>query len=451
MIITKLNALNVVLNLYNCLIILLVICFLIPKAKNNKPNTCFLICNIFFMIFALADTVTWLFDGTKNPLFFLILKVSMFIFYLTQPLMFLSFIKFMKVYMTPKKDSIYFWISIDILIFIYAIALFFTPSQGIFYYFNSDFLYCRGKYQFLSVLINGIILFSGFVYLMLNHKQVTTIELFCFFLFFFIPTVSEFIQLMNYGISLIITGLTIPIILIFMNIHTKLENNLATIIDQSVMKEEEIIKIKDNTILGLSNLVENRDKDNGNHVKRIMKYVELLCRQCVKNGVYADTIDEAYIQRLIKSVPMHDIGKIVVPDEILVKKGQLSVNDINQIQKHVTEGAKIVNEVLSYEKDKKLVKMTENVVLFHHEKWDGTGYPKGLKNRSIPLSARIMAIADVFDALVTSRIYKEETLNIEDAFSLIKNNSEKSFDPQLIKQFELIENEIKKVVEEYGV
>ena len=119
MIITKLNALNVVLNLYNCLIILLVICFLIPKAKNNKPNTCFLICNIFFMIFALADTVTWLFDGTKNPLFFLILKVSMFIFYLTQPLMFLSFIKFMKVYMTPKKDSIYFWISIDILIFIF--------------------------------------------------------------------------------------------------------------------------------------------------------------------------------------------------------------------------------------------------------------------------------------------------------------------------------------------
>ena len=236
-----------------------------------------------------------------------------------------------------------------------------------------------------------------------------------------------------------------------MNIHTKLENNLVTIIDQSVMKEEEIIKIKDNTILGLSNLVENRDKDNGNHVKRIMKYVELLCRQCVKNGVYADTIDEAYIQRLIKSVPMHDIGKIVVPDEILVKKGQLSVNDINQIQKHVTEGAKIVNEVLSYEKDKKLVKMTENVVLFHHEKWDGTGYPKGLKNRSIPLSARIMAIADVFDALVTSRIYKEETLNIEDAFSLIKINSEKSFDPQLIKQFELIENEIKKVVEEYGV
>ena len=102
-------------------------------------------------------------------------------------------------------------------------------------------------------------------------------------------------------------------------------------------------------------------------------------------------------------------------------------------------------------KDKKLVKMTENVVLFHHEKWDGTGYPKGLKNRSIPLSARIMAIADVFDALVTSRIYKEETLNIEDAFSLIKINSEKSFDPQLIKQFELIENEIKKVVEEYGV
>ena len=303
----------------------------------------------------------------------------------------------------------------------------------------------------MSVLINGIILFSGFVYLILNHKQVTTIELFCFFLFFFIPTVSEFIQLMNYGISLIITGLTIPIILIFMNIHTKLENNLATIIDQSVMKEEEIIKIKDNTILGLSNLVENRDKDNGNHVKRIMKYVELLCRQCVKNGVYADTIDEVYIQRLIKSVPMHDIGKIVVPDEILVKKGQLSVNDINQIQKHVTEGAKIVNEVLSYEKDKKLVKMTENVVLFHHEKWDGTGYPKGLKNRSIPLSARIMAIADVFDALVTSRIYKEETLNIEDAFSLIKINSEKSFDPQLIKQFELIENEIKKVVEEYGV
>lgn len=451
MIFTKLNALNVVLNLYNTLIIFLIILFLIPKSKNNKANAWFLVSNVFFIIFAFSDTITWLFDGVTNSTLFLILKIAMFVFYLTQPLMFVSFLKFMKYYMVPKKDSIYYWISIYILVLIYLVVLCFTPSQGYIYYFTSDYVYSRGVYHTISVLINGIILFSGFVFLILNHKEINKIELICFFLFFFIPTVSEFIQLMYYGISLIITGLTIPIILVFMNTHTKLENNLATIIDQSVMKEQEIIKIKDNTILSLSNLVENRDKDTGNHVKRIMKYVELLCRQCMESGVYSDTIDEVYVQRLIKSVPMHDIGKIVVPDEILTKKGQLSPSDIAQIQKHVTEGAKIVNEVLSYEKDKKLVKMAENVVLYHHEKWDGSGYPKGLKNRSIPLSARIMAIADVFDALVTSRIYKEETLNLDDAFALIKINSEKSFDPELIKQFSLIENEFKKVVEEYGV
>lgn len=451
MILSPTIGVNIVLNLYNIAILTLIIIFLVSKTKEDKANSWFILCSIFLIIFSVSDTISWITDGQPGAQMLTLGKVSMFIFYMTQPFMFISFLKYMNNYLKINVNDRLFWIFTYILAIVYLVFLLFTPAYGLFYFYDSNNNYIRGPYQFISVVINGIYLFSGFVYLILYRKKASVIEFICFFFFYLVPTISEFVQLKYYGLSLIVTGLTIPLIFIFMNLHNIIENHLAIIIDQSILKEKEIISIKDNTILGLSNLVENRDKDTGNHVKRIMKYVELLSRSCIKNEVYPDTINEEYVQRLIKAVPMHDIGKIVVPDEVLSKKGQLSSNDIAQIQKHVTEGAKIVKDVLSYEKDRKLVKMTENVVLYHHEKWDGSGYPKGLKSNSIPLSARIMAIADVFDALVTSRIYKEATLDLNDAFLLIKMNSEKSFDPELVKQFCLVENEFKKIVEEYGV
>ncbi|MCQ2589140.1 MAG: HD domain-containing protein [Treponema sp.] len=445
--ITHVTAINVILDLYNALILF----FIIVNLKKNRTNKWLVHCAGILIAFAFSDSLTWLLDGTPSKALFVVLKISHFIFYMVQPFIFLSFIHYIFAFLNNDSKNYYLWAGCYIIVGIYMLVLIFTPFMGLYYSFSDSHVYSRGSHHYLSVVINGFIIFSGFIFLLKNKKIITKLEFFCFFLFFLVPTISEFIQLYYYGVSLIVTGLTVPIIIIFMNIHNDLENRLRIANDNVIAKEKELISLQTNTIIRLSNLVENRNQNTGNHVMRIIKYVECLCLKCKENQIYPNTIDDLYIERLVKAVPMHDIGKITIPDSILLESGKLTEEQKNQIKNHVIEGAKIVKNVLAYENDNKLIRMAENVALYHHERWDGSGYPKGLSKHSIPLSARIMSLADVFDALVTMRVYKEDTLNLEDAFAIIESGAEKNYDPILVEQFMLIKPEIKKILEEYGV
>lgn len=445
------NAINIVIDLYNIILIFLITLFLIPKIKVNNSNLWFFLTNLILILFATADIFGWLTDGSSDEKDFLITQISQFVYFLLQPFLFISFLNYTQKYLQVNNKYKGFWITSFILLFVFIILLILTPIFDLYYYFTLENKYQRGPLLFVTVLIDFFYIVSGIVILIKNKKNISKTEYYSFLLFYCFPIVSELFQLLHYGVSLIITGFSLPIILIFLNLHNKLENSLAIVVNKSILKERELISIKNNTILALSNLVENRDKDVGNHILRIIKYVELLCNMCIKNDIYSDTIDEQYTQKLIEAVPMHDIGKIVIPDNILSKKGRLTKDETKIIQQHVTQGAKIVNEVLAYEKDLKLIKMSVNVANYHHEKWDGTGYPKELKGHDIPLSARIMSIADVFDALVTARVYKNKTQSLEDAFYVIEQNKNKNFDPVLVEQFLLLKNDIKKVVDEYGV
>lgn len=211
---------------------------------------------------------------------------------------------------------------------------------------------------------------------------------------------------------------------------------------------EKMMLLQDNIITGMANLIESRDGDTGEHIKRTSFYVNLLACALREQGLYTDILTDNYIELLTKAAPMHDIGKIVVPDSILQKPGRLTPEEFEAIKQHSAEGGRIVREVLGSIEEKDYVEIAANMAAHHHEKWDGSGYTAGLSEEGIPLSARIMAVADVFDALVSKRCYKS-AMPLEEAFAELKRSAGTHFDPQLIAVFLGLRNQITEYLESH--
>lgn len=204
---------------------------------------------------------------------------------------------------------------------------------------------------------------------------------------------------------------------------------------------EHLMGMQDNIILGMANLIENRDGDTGEHIKRTSQYVEMLANRAREAGLYTDILTDEYIMLLVKAAPMHDVGKISVPDRILQKPGRLTEEEFEQMKRHAPEGGRIVKEVFRDVEDEKYIEIASQVAAYHHEKWDGNGYTSGLSGEEIPLSARIMALADVFDALVSKRCYKD-AMSYDKAFQIIEESAGTHFDPQLTEIFLEMREEI---------
>ena len=198
--------------------------------------------------------------------------------------------------------------------------------------------------------------------------------------------------------------------------------------------QQRISDMQSHMISGLANLIENRDIDTGGHISRTSRYVKTLAEDARKDGVYADVIDDRFINLMYTLAPMHDIGKIIIPDRILKKPGRLTAEEFEQMKQHAAVGGSVVREVFSGITDEEYLSFASDIATYHHERWDGTGYPSGLKGEEIPLSARIMAIADVFDALVSERCYKT-AMSAEEAYEIIREGAGTHFDPQLSAVF----------------
>ena len=190
-------------------------------------------------------------------------------------------------------------------------------------------------------------------------------------------------------------------------------------------------KVQGSVIEGLAGVIETRDSDTGDHVIRTKKYVGLICGWLRQDAVYADVLDEKTVEKITNAAALHDIGKIAVSDTILLKPGKLTEEEFEKMKLHTEKGGEMVATILKQMDYEEFVEHAHDIALFHHEKWDGSGYPRGLKGEEIPLSARIMAIADVFDALVARRVYKEP-MSPEKAFDLIVSESGTHFDPAII-------------------
>ena len=243
-----------------------------------------------------------------------------------------------------------------------------------------------------------------------------------------------------------ITGFTILFFLIaafiiVTNLTARLEKNKNSLqvevenkAKELTVQNNKLIYIQEQTIIGMANLIESRDGETGEHVKRTSMYVDLLVRAAKDYGYHREILSDHYIELLKKAAPMHDVGKIAISDKILKKPAKLSSEEFESIKSHTTAGSRIISKVLSNIESTDYLQIATDVAMSHHEHWDGNGYPQGLKGEQIPLSARIMAIADVFDAMVSPRCYKA-AIPAEEAFDFIEKSSGTHFDPILVDLF----------------
>lgn len=219
---------------------------------------------------------------------------------------------------------------------------------------------------------------------------------------------------------------------IFHNHYLMYTNN--RLVEEIKGQNERVAKMQEDTILSMANLIESRDGGTGAHVKRTAEYSVLISQAAMERGLFSEEINEDFIKLIYKAAPMHDIGKIVVADHILKKPGRFTDAEFDEMKRHTTEGERIVKEVLSNTENDAYIKLTSDIAMYHHEKWDGSGYPSKLQQNQIPLCARILAIADVFDALVSPRCYKEP-MPPDQAFEIIKKDAGSHFDPVLAEVF----------------
>lgn len=198
-------------------------------------------------------------------------------------------------------------------------------------------------------------------------------------------------------------------------------------------KTAHIEHIKDMMVLGMSAMVESRDNSTGGHIRRTSMVVSVFSKKLM-NGKNPLVLSDRFLEQVERAAPMHDLGKIAVKDAILQKNGKFTDEEYAEMKKHSAEGAKIVRDILDGVEEEDFVQIAENVAHYHHEKWNGRGYPDGLSGEEIPIEARIMALADVFDALVSKRCYKE-AFDYDRAFDIIKNDIGEHFDPTLAPLF----------------
>jgi HD-GYP domain-containing protein (c-di-GMP phosphodiesterase class II)/lipoprotein signal peptidase len=212
---------------------------------------------------------------------------------------------------------------------------------------------------------------------------------------------------------------------------------------------ETTANMQEGLIITMADMVENRDSDTGAHVQKTAAYVKIIAEGLKKKGYYAQKITDKYISDIVRSAPLHDVGKINIPDGVLNKPGKLTDEEYEIMKTHTTAGKRMMEKAISTVHGESYLKEARNMAAYHHERWDGKGYPEGLHGEVIPLSARIMAVADVFDALTSPRVYKP-AFPLEKALSIIQEGSGSQFDAKCVEVFMDSLTEVKVILKKYN-
>jgi putative two-component system response regulator len=225
----------------------------------------------------------------------------------------------------------------------------------------------------------------------------------------------------------------------------RFNEHLQEMVDE---KTEDMKDLQNALLQTISDLVEKRDCDTGGHIVRTQRYLQIMIAALMEKPKYREFIEENWdVDLLILSSQLHDVGKIAIGDSILLKPGKLTKEEFDEMKKHVVYGEEIIAHVMEMFENNTFLRYAKVLVETHHEKWDGSGYPRGLKGEYIPLSGRLMAIVDVYDALVSQRPYKEPFTH-EAAVEIMINSKGTHFDPDLIDIFVRIAGKFKTVKEE---
>jgi response regulator RpfG family c-di-GMP phosphodiesterase len=229
-----------------------------------------------------------------------------------------------------------------------------------------------------------------------------------------------------------------------------LENKVRERTEQLQHKTEEVSQIRDVTIIAMATMAETRDNETGNHLRRTQTYIRALAMKLRSHPRFSDYLTDDSIESLYKLAPLHDIGKVGIPDYILLKQGRLTPEEYEIMKTHPTLGGDALAAAeASLPAPSRFLHIGREIASGHHEKWDGSGYPKGLKGDDIPISARLMALADVYDALISKRVYKMAFTH-EDAVAFIVDGRGKHFDPDVVDAFLAIQDEFRQIAERFS-
>jgi putative two-component system response regulator len=220
-------------------------------------------------------------------------------------------------------------------------------------------------------------------------------------------------------------------------------NNLEHLVEA---KTEKIMQLQDAILSTVAELVEFRDDNTGGHIDRTQNYLKLLVDKMTERGLYKEAVSVWDLKLLIQSAQLHDVGKICIPDNILNKPGKLTNEEFEVMKDHAIRGKEAIMRIVTKVDESEFLHQAALIAHTHHERWDGKGYPQGLKKEEIPLHGRLMAIADVYDALISVRPYKKAFTH-EEAVKIISEGKGTQFDPLLTELFEDIENEFRAISE----
>ena len=247
-----------------------------------------------------------------------------------------------------------------------------------------------------------------------------------------------------------------PVVLARVKTHLSLKASADFLRSKSDYLEQEVAKrtreisaVQDVTILAMASLAETRDNETGNHIRRTQHYVKALAEALRQQPKFATVLDDHTIAMLFKSAPLHDIGKVGIPDRILLKPGRYEPEEFAIMQRHPLLGLQAIEHAeQSLGTSVDFLRVAKEIAYGHHEKWDGSGYPQGLVGEAIPLSARLMALADVYDALISRRVYKEGMPH-QQAAEIIAQGRGSHFDPDVVDAFFQIEQTFVAIAQRY--
>ena len=212
---------------------------------------------------------------------------------------------------------------------------------------------------------------------------------------------------------------------------------------------EKLSKSHQATLESMALVAETRDTETGAHIIRTKKFVRLIAQELLKDSVYQGVVTKEYVEAIYHAAPLHDIGKVGVPDSILKKPAKLTFEEFQEMKKHSSYGHDIIENAIKHYKNNYMLEIAKNIAHYHHEKWDGTGYPKGLKGEEIPLEARIMALADVYDALMNKRCYKP-AFELNEVEKIIIDGRGTHFEPKLVDIYMKLKEEFYRITLEHA-
>ena len=435
-----LNAINVSLDGYSVLISLIIVVSLLSLKKIDSSARWFALTNIAAIFYGVSDLIMWVSEGTEVSWKLIVLPVSTFIFYASGIILFLFYLRYViEYYYQFEKISKKWWYFCVSMVTLYLIFTCISPFTGFLYIIDENNVYHRGNVFIASVTIELILYLEALFLVIKFHRRISNAENIGFASFIFCPFICQIIQIANYGIALNSLGLTISFFIIYINMHHRLRTRIKKTEEELTVIDNKLSAVFSNTIFNLANLIEFNETGT-QHTKRITVYAKKLAKICKKDGLYDDIINDQFIKDIEKTSSLHDLGHMSIPRPILNKPSKVTPEEFERIKTHPEIGSDMVNQILSVGYDREFVKMASDICKYHHERWDGNGYPQRVRGKAIPLCARIVTIVDCFDALTSPRCYKK-IVSFDEAFRIIDNESGKQFDPELV--LELLKNKSK--------